>query len=98
MFFVAQAYLSPSDSLTYVANAAASHVNLSVKDAEKWLSAKPSIGAMGEQADGIIDTDMENNHKKFRSTTYLKKKIFSSEPIQPVWFETSQMYSHVNFF
>ena len=39
-------------------------------DAGQWLSAKPSIGAMGDQAKGIIDTDLENHHKKFRNFVY----------------------------
>ena len=39
-------------------------------DAGQWLSAKPSIGAMGDQAEGIIDTDFKNHHKKFRNFVY----------------------------
>ena len=42
----------------------------SVKDDEKWLSAKTTIGAMGDRAEGIIDTDMKNHHKKFRNFVY----------------------------
>ena len=39
-------------------------------DAGQWLSAKLSIGAMGDQAEGIIDTDLKNHHKKFRNFVY----------------------------
>ena len=47
-----------------------SPVNRGGLDAGQWLSAKPYIGAMGDQAKGIIDPDLENHHKKFRNFVY----------------------------